>query len=33
LGTEFCGSFKIQTARGHCCVPTFHRESDLKLGY
>jgi Helicase associated domain len=24
---------KFKRREGHCCVPTFHREGDLKLGY
>jgi helicase associated protein len=33
VGTKFCGAFKVQRREGHCCVPTFHKEGDLTLGY
>jgi len=30
---NFAALLKFKRREGHCCVPTFHRESDLKLGY
>jgi len=30
---NFAALLKFKRREGHCCVPTFHREGDLKLGY
>ncbi|MGC2076056.1 MAG: helicase associated domain-containing protein [Xanthobacteraceae bacterium] len=30
---NFAALLKFNLREGHCCVPTFHREGDLKLGY
>ena len=29
----FAALLKFKRRKGHCCVPTFHKEGDLKLGY
>src|SRR5690348_12282786 len=33
LGAKFCGSINFKRREGHCCVPTFHKEGELKLGW
>jgi hypothetical protein len=30
---NFAALLKFKRRKGHCCVPTFHKEGDLKLGY
>ncbi len=30
---NFAALLKFKRRNGHCCVPTFHKEGDLKLGY
>jgi helicase associated protein len=30
---NFAALLKFKRRKGHCCVPTLHRESDLKLGW
>jgi helicase associated protein len=30
---NFAALLKFKHRTGHCCVPTFHREGDLKLGW
>ena len=30
---NFAALLKFKQREGHCCVPTFHNEGDLKLGY
>jgi Helicase associated domain len=30
---NFAALLKFKRRKGHCCVPTFHREGDLKLGW
>jgi hypothetical protein len=30
---NFAALLKFKRREGHCCVPTFHKEGDLKLGW
>jgi hypothetical protein len=30
---NYAALLKFKRRKGHCCVPTFHREGDLKLGW
>jgi hypothetical protein len=30
---NFAALLKFKRRKGHCCVPTFHKEGDLQLGY
>jgi hypothetical protein len=30
---NFAALLKFKRRKGHCCVPTFHREGDLRLGW